>query len=152
MINIFDSILAFNETVLLKKLDAKPKNVDSDTYIHNIELLNEELYKYLKACRNGNLTEIADAAGDMFVVVWGIICKHGLHGIFLDNILIPIIESNNTKFCLTREEALQSIQSAQNNNIEMTYGEYDGKYVLFNIRTGKLAKGICYTEPDIRLE
>lgn len=43
---------------------------------HN--LMGEENDEYLEAVKNGDLTEIADALGDMLYILSGTILKHGL--------------------------------------------------------------------------
>ena len=42
------------------------------------ELLKEENEEYLEAAKNGDLTEVADALGDIMYILFGTILKHGL--------------------------------------------------------------------------
>ncbi|PRX38715.1 pyrophosphohydrolase domain-containing protein [Salegentibacter salegens] len=42
------------------------------------ELMKEENEEYLEAANNGDLTEVADALGDMLYVLCGTIIEHGL--------------------------------------------------------------------------
>ncbi len=41
-------------------------------------LMHEENEEYLEAAKQGNLTEVADALGDMLYILCGTILKHGL--------------------------------------------------------------------------
>jgi predicted HAD superfamily Cof-like phosphohydrolase len=42
------------------------------------DLLKEENEEYLEAAKNGDLTEVADALGDIMYILFGTILKHGL--------------------------------------------------------------------------
>ena len=42
------------------------------------ELMKEENEEYKKACKDGDLVEIADALGDMMYILCGTILSHGL--------------------------------------------------------------------------
>lgn len=149
MINdLLERIRSFNEHQALRKLDAIPKNIPAEDYNLNHFLMLEELNEYLKACKENDLVEISDSVGDMFFVLWGIICKHGLQDVFFQHILLPICDSNETKFCNTRDEALLStINLGYKNNAPYNFHEWKGKYVVFNSDTGKLSKGFNYKEP-----
>jgi predicted HAD superfamily Cof-like phosphohydrolase len=61
---------------------------------HN--LMKEENEEYLEACKDGNLTEIADALGDMMYILFGTIVRHGLkHKI--EEVFTEIHRSNMSK-------------------------------------------------------
>jgi predicted HAD superfamily Cof-like phosphohydrolase len=42
------------------------------------DLLKEENEEYIEAAKNGDLTEVADALGDIMYILFGTILKHGL--------------------------------------------------------------------------
>ena len=42
------------------------------------DLLKEENEEYLEAAKRGDLTEVADALGDIMYILFGTILKHGL--------------------------------------------------------------------------
>lgn len=151
MIDIFDSIRTFNECQMLQRIDSKPKLLTTEAFYLNYKLIKEENREYLKACRDGDLKEIADALGDLFFVIIGMVCKHGMQGIFFDQIIKPICESNATKFCNTREEAKMSVQKYKEKDVETTYVEWDGKFVIIDLHSGKILKGINYQEPNIQV-
>lgn len=47
-------------------------------YTLRYNLIKEENEEYLEACKNGDMTEIADALGDQLYILFGTILKHGL--------------------------------------------------------------------------
>lgn len=56
-----------------------PQAIISETdYTLRYNLMKEENEEYLEACKQGNLTEIADALGDKMYILFGTILKHGL--------------------------------------------------------------------------
>ena len=61
---------------------------------HN--LMKEENEEYLQAAKDGDLTEIADAVGDMLYILCGTILKHGLQNKIQD-IFQEIQRSNMSK-------------------------------------------------------
>ena len=61
---------------------------------HN--LMKEENEEYLEACKDGNLTEIADALGDMMYILFGTIVRHGLQH-KIEEVFTEIHRSNMSK-------------------------------------------------------
>jgi len=59
-------------------------------------LMKEENEEYLQAAREGDLTEIADAVGDMLYILCGTILKHGLQDKIAD-VFEEIQRSNMSK-------------------------------------------------------
>lgn len=55
-----------------------PTLITEKDYILRYNLIKEENEEYLEACKNGDLTEIADALGDQLYILFGTILKHGL--------------------------------------------------------------------------
>ena len=60
------------------------------------ELMKEENEEYLEAANNGDLTEVADALGDMLYVLCGTIIEHGLEH-KIEAIFDEIQQSNMSK-------------------------------------------------------
>ena len=87
------------------------------------KLMEEENLEYLKATKENNLVEIADALGDMLYILCGTIISHGLQ----DKI----------------EEIFQEIQ-----NSNMSKLGKNGKPIYRE--DGKVLKGPNYFKPDIR--
>ncbi|MCG9909803.1 MAG: nucleoside triphosphate pyrophosphohydrolase family protein [Flavobacteriales bacterium] len=86
------------------------------------ELIREENEEYLEACREGNLTEIADALGDQLYILCGTILKHGLQHV-IEEVFDEIHRSNMSKLGA------------------------DGKPIYRE--DGKVLKGPHYFKPDI---
>ena len=85
-------------------------------------LMKEENEEYLEAVQNNDLTEIADALGDMLYILCGTILEHGLqHKI---------------------EEVFEEIQRSN-----MSKLNYDGKPIYRE--DGKVMKGPNYFKPNI---
>ncbi|MFD1095179.1 pyrophosphohydrolase domain-containing protein [Salegentibacter chungangensis] len=86
-------------------------------------LMKEENEEYLEAAMNNDLTEVADALGDMLYILCGTILEHGMqHKI---------------------EEVFEEIQSSNMSKLGA-----DGKPVYRE--DGKVLKGPNYFKPDIR--
>jgi len=85
-------------------------------------LMYEELGEYYDACENENLTEVADALGDMLYILCGTILAHGMQ----DKI----------------EEILDEIHRSNMSKIE------DG--VVLRREDGKVMKGKNYFKPNIK--
>lgn len=60
------------------------------------ELIREENEEYLEACKNGDLTEIADALGDLLYILCGTILRHGLQD-KMEAVFLEIQRSNMSK-------------------------------------------------------
>ena len=58
--------------------------------------MKEENEEYLQAAKDGDLTEIADAVGDMLYILCGTILKHGLQDKIAD-VFEEIQKSNMSK-------------------------------------------------------
>ena len=85
--------------------------------------MEEENLEYLKATKENNLVEIADALGDMLYILCGTIISHGLQNKI--------------------EEIFQEIQNSNMSKL----GE-NGKPIYRE--DGKVLKGPNYFKPDIR--
>jgi predicted HAD superfamily Cof-like phosphohydrolase len=93
---------------------------EAKTYLR-FNLMKEENEEYLEAAMNGDLTEVADALGDMLYILCGTILEHGLqHKI---------------------EEVFDEIQRSNMSKL----GE-DGKPIYRE--DGKVMKGPYYFKPD----
>ena len=85
--------------------------------------MKEENEEYLQAAKEGDLTEIADAVGDMLYILCGTILKHGLQDKIADIF----------------EEIQRSNMSKLNKNGKPIYRE-----------DGKVLKSNLYFKPDIK--
>lgn len=86
------------------------------------DLLKEENEEYLEAAKNGDLTEVADALGDIMYILFGTILKHGL-----------------------QDKMVNLFQEIQASNMSKLGA--DGKPIYRE--DGKVLKGPNYFKPDI---
>ena len=91
-------------------------------FILRYSLMKEENEEYLQAAKEGDLTEIADAVGDMLYILCGTILKHGLQDKIAD----------------VFEEIQRSNMSKLDKNGQPIYRE-----------DGKVLKSELYFKPDI---
>ncbi len=75
---------------------SKQTLIDEKDYILRFNLINEENEEYLEACKNNDLSEIADALGDQLYILCGTILKHGLQ-YKIDEVFKEIHQSNMSK-------------------------------------------------------
>ena len=99
----------------------EPTNVSKDRYLLRYELMEEENQEYLTACKEDNLTEIADALGDKLYILCGTILEHGMQ-YKINEIFAEINRSNMSK------------------------ADQDGKPIYRE--DGKVLKGKNYFKPD----
>ena len=118
-----DSVKLFHKKFNIDYLNAPKANIPLETKELRFKLMEEENLEYLKATKENNLVEIADALGDMLYILCGTIISHGLQ----DKI----------------EEIFQEIQ-----NSNMSKLGKNGKPIYRE--DGKVLKGPNYFKPDIR--
>ena len=118
-----DSVKLFHKKFNINYLNIPKANIPVKTKELRFKLMEEENLEYLKATKENNLVEIADALGDMLYILCGTIISHGLQ----DKI----------------EEIFQEIQ-----NSNMSKLGKNGKPIYR--KDGKVLKGPNYFKPDIR--
>ena len=118
-----DSVKLFHKKFNIDYLNEPKANIPLETKELRFKLREEENLEYLKATKENNLVEIADALGDMLYILCGTIISHGLQ----DKI----------------EEIFQEIQ-----NSNMSKLGKNGKPIYR--QDGKVLKGPNYFKPDIR--
>ena len=118
-----DSVKLFHKKFNIDYLNEPKANIPLETKELRFKLMEEENLEYLKATKENNLVEIADALGDMLYILCGTIISHGLQ----DKI----------------EEIFQEIQ-----NSNMSKLGKNGKPIYRE--DGKVPKGPNYFKPDIR--
>ena len=113
----------FHETFEIGKAENEPHFIPEKEYDLRFELMLEENYEYLQACRDNNLVEIADALGDQLYILCGTILKHGLQH-KIKEVFNVIHESNMSKL------------------------DENGKPIFNSV--GKIMKGSNYSPPDLK--
>jgi len=111
-----DSFGIPNKYTPLAKVDEKDLNL-------RYSLMKEENEEYLQAAKEGDLTEIADALGDMLYILCGTILTHGLQH--------------------KMAEVFQEIQRSNMSKLST-----DGSPVIRE--DGKILKGPNYFKPNIK--
>ena len=118
-----DSVKLFHKKFNIDYLDEPTANIPEEIKQLRFKLMEEENLEYLKATRENDLVEIADALGDMLYILCGTIISHGLQNKI--------------------EEIFQEIQSSNMSKL----GD-NGKPIYRE--DGKVLKGPNYFKPDIR--
>lgn len=137
----FKSIEIFN--AISGNLD---KEVDPEL---EANMLAEEIEEYLVSAEEGDEKGVKDATGDIMVVLWGTILKHKLKDVFW-NVLAEICDSNMSKFCKTKEEADESVESYKTQGV-VAYHEYNNEFGVWVIKRhdGKVLKSINFRKPAL---
>ncbi len=112
----------FHRTYKLNVSDAPTTELPEDIIALRHRLMAEENEEYLHAARHHDLTEVADALGDMLYILCGTIIEHGLQH----------------KITEVFEEIHRSNMSKLDKNGKPIYRE-----------DGKVIKGPDYFKPDI---
>lgn len=114
-----------------------------------VTLLQEELDELKEAIKNNDLVEVADAFGDLMVILAGSVLEFGLAEKFND-IFENIHNSNMSKACTSQQEALATLSHyKQKDGTEGHYEQRNGKYVVYRNGDKKVLKSIGYTPADI---
>lgn len=117
-----DAVKKFHQAFGLGIAQKPTSNLPKKTIELRYNLMKEENEEYLEAALSNNLTEIADALGDMLYILCGTILEHGMQHI-IEEIFDEIQQSNMSKL-----------------------GE-DGKPIYRE--DGKVLKGSNYFKPNI---
>ena len=92
-------VRTFHNSFGIKNHDTPIAELDKNVFCLRHRLMHEENEEYLEACKNGDLTEIADALGDMMYILCGTILSHGLQD-KIEDIFEEIQRSNMSKLGL----------------------------------------------------
>lgn len=116
------AVAQFHEAFGLGKSKAPTTQLKEEIILLRHRLMAEENEEYLEAAKNNDLTEVADALGDMLYILCGTILEHGMHEV-IEDVFSVIQESNMSKL------------------------GSDGKPIYRE--DGKVMKGPDYFKPDI---
>ncbi|NNC85226.1 MAG: nucleoside triphosphate pyrophosphohydrolase family protein [Bacteroidia bacterium] len=86
----------FQTTFKLKVNNAPTVEVDDVLIELRHRLMHEENEEYLEACKNKDLTEVADALGDKLYILLGTIITHGMQHV-IEDVFNEIHSSNMSK-------------------------------------------------------
>ena len=118
-----DSVKLFHKKFNINYLNDPKANIPEEIKELRFKLMEEENLEYLKASKENDIVEIADALGDMLYILCGTIISHGLQNKI--------------------EEIFQEIQ-----NSNMSKLGDNGKPIYRD--DGKVLKGPNYFKPNIR--
>ena len=118
-----ESVKLFHEKFNINYLNEPKANIPDEIKELRFKLMEEENLEYLKATKQNDIVEIADALGDMLYILCGTIISHGLQNKI--------------------EEIFQEIQ-----NSNMSKLGDNGKPIYRD--DGKVLKGPNYFKPNIR--
>ena len=91
-----DSVKLFHKKFNIDYLNEPTANIPEEIKQLRFKLMEEENLEYLKATRENDLVEIADALGDMLYILCGTIISHGLQN-KIEEIFQEIQSSNMSK-------------------------------------------------------
>nr|WP_322624653.1 nucleoside triphosphate pyrophosphohydrolase family protein [uncultured Flavobacterium sp.] len=116
-----DSVTQFHTSFKLGVGESTRASLGENLNLLRYNLMKEENEEYLEAAQNNDLTEVADALGDMLYILCGTIIEHGLQH-KIEEVFDEIQRSNMSKL---------------DHNGEPIYRE-----------DGKVMKGPNYFKPD----
>ncbi len=93
---IIDKVRTFHDAFGIENKETPTANLPEDIIKLRFNLMKEENEEYLEAATNGDLTEIADALGDMLYILCGTILAHGLQD-KIEDVFNEIQRSNMSK-------------------------------------------------------
>ena len=96
LIDKINKVKEFHETFGLEFHETLITNVSDRIVDFCHRLMQEENDEYLEACKEGNLTLIADALGDKMYILFGTIIAHGLQH-KIEEVFDEIHRSNMSK-------------------------------------------------------
>nr|WBF70863.1 hypothetical protein [Megavirus caiporensis] len=115
-------------------------------------LIKEEFMELQDGVDKSNMTEIADALGDLLYVVYGMGHVFGLN---LDEVFNRVHVSNMSKLCENELQAQETIEYYKTlpgfENVNVGYRpslEVPGQFVVYNIDTGKILKSKYFKLPN----
>tara|TARA_B100001939_G_scaffold302834_1_gene280199 strand:- start:266 stop:655 length:390 start_codon:yes stop_codon:yes gene_type:complete len=117
-----DAVKLFHKKFNIDYLDKPTAKISDEIKELRFKLMEEENLEYLKAAKDNDIVEIADALGDMLYILCGTIISHGL-----------------------QEKIEEIFQEIQNSNMSKL-GE-NGKPIYRE--DGKVLKGPKYFKPNI---
>ena len=96
LIDCVNAVAEFHDSFGIPNKYSPLANVDEKDFNLRYSLMKEENEEYLQAAKEGDLTEIADALGDMLYILCGTIIEHGMQH-KIDEVFSEIQNSNMSK-------------------------------------------------------
>jgi predicted HAD superfamily Cof-like phosphohydrolase len=96
LLDKINKVKKFHETFNLEYNEKPTAHIEPRLYELRHRLMQEENDEYLEACKNNDLTQIADVLGDKMYILFGSIIAHGLQ-YKIEEIFDEIHRSNMSK-------------------------------------------------------
>lgn len=136
----FYDVYYWNKLAGVEKGDCKSFNSEIAR-----DLVIEEYHEYMDALDHRVNSEIAKELSDLLFVVIGAFYRYGLDA---KTCLSVVTQSNASKFCTNEEDAKVSVAALALKGKEAAYKKVDDFYIIYDINTGKILKGIHYKPAD----
>lgn len=137
----------FHKTFNAPILD-EPKIPSIERCKLRIDLLQEELDELKDAIENNDIVEVADACGDLMVILCGTILEFGLSHKF-NKIFEDIHISNMSKACNSEQEAINTIKFYKDKDGTIAhYVKDNNKWLVYRSIDNKILKSINYIAAD----
>lgn len=111
-------------------------------------LIKEETAEIEEAIESNDKVELLDGILDLLYVTIGLAVSYGLDSV-LEEGFQRVHESNMSKFCSTKLEAMSTITSYKEKGIETHTKQVGSKWVVFRAEDGKVLKSIAYTPVNL---
>lgn len=111
-------------------------------------LIKEETKEIEEAIEANDKVELLDGILDLLYVTIGLAVSYGLDGV-LEEGFQRVHDSNMSKFCSTKLEAIASVAAYKEKGIETHTKQVGSKWVIFRTEDGKVLKSIAYTPVNL---
>ena len=123
-----------------------PNKAELNLAINLIEEEFNELKEALTDLENGKFNSTADALGDLYFVITQMACICGLNP---KELVEKVYKSNMSKLCFNEIDADKTIEHYKSKGINAFHTKIgNSKYIIKNLDTNKVLKGINFTEPE----
>ena len=123
-----------------------PNDAELTLAVNLIQEEFDELKEALNDLREGKFNSTADAIGDLYFVVSQMAY---ITGLVPEELINTVYKSNMSKLCFSEIEADKSIQAYKEKGVRAYHQKIgNSKYVIRNLDTNKVLKGINFQEPN----
>ena len=129
----------------------EPHFLGDDRLDMRLNLIQEEFDELIEATNDKDEIAERDAIGDMIYVIVGLAHERG-YGHKLAEDFALIHESNMSKFCVSEDEAKQTVAMYAGKNIETHYAlnQKTGLWVIYRSEDDKVLKSINYKAVQLK--
>ena len=114
------------------------------------KLISEEAhYEACKAFEDDDAVQLLDSVIDGLYVVLGQLQKLSLLGFDVQQAMKQVQEDNMKKFPTDEQVAVESVEMYKKAGQETAYKQVQGRFVLYNTRTGKVLKPKGFKPTDL---